>query len=648
MLFNLKSIIPEGSDLFQLTQSSRGEQEFLVDLLKRKKVGELHAILEEVKRYKAKVGTISDHLILRNSQTIIEQAQVMKELLSKNSSSELHFENASERITSLNESFLTHYDQMDKGLQTLEGVYETRRLASRYLKFLELKNQLVDTVSKPFDVEKASEMYKRCIESLQPESFQGLKFFDEAKDQVENSKTLISSECTTKLIKALDELSFTESRIYLFAFDHLQLMQIKIQEIANKAMRDNFSLIKEMFTDNLQLDSKNFKASLEGFFPRIEEVFAQIVRQSQRVWILEVSFFERMRSIKEKDLVSLFMLYFGKLINMIVQTFQKLVENKTKLPVNHEVIFLSSPIILKSIMDLVNKLYLFMIAHPTGNHQNQTTIDSLQEIVNKELPSLIEKEFEIVFSDKMDELAEVRGSILEEIQSPSSPVFNEGILDDLDNYFRLILLELQSYPARSHMIIGQVSSWFQEIFDSTVSLMNPEESHDDTFPSEHPQPNEISTFSRLYKMFYFLSHLSQHLSSLVLALPETEIPVPIEDLLNNLSAMMASLGKRFVQAAADSRVMGNRELLEIACSDESFVVSMTSLVDCRHWSTEELWVLQFLVGCRVNIAKDVAEFTGGRTQIDGSVSEEFNRVMDGYEPEDAEVYLVNQLRLLPG
>lgn len=648
MLFNLKTIIPETSELRELTEGARNGEEFLIHLLKRKKTTELHSILDETQRYKAKVGTISDHLILRNSHTIIEQAQVMRDLLNKNSSSEVHFETATEKIEALKEGFLDPHLKMEENVDRLASIYETRRLATRYQKFLELKTQLVDAVSKPFEVEKASELYKKCIDALDVEQFQGLKFFDESREQIENSKTLISADCTTRLTKALDELSFTESKIYLFAFDNMQLMQLKIQEIANKAMRDNFALIKEMFTDNLELDSKDLKGSLEGFFPRIHDTFSKIIKQSQRIWILEVSFYERMRSIKEKDLISLFILYYGKLINMIVQTFQKLVENKAKLPVNYEVIFLSSPIFMKSLVDLVHKLSLFIIAHPTGYHQNYITFESLQEVTNKELPSIIEKEFEVVFLDKLEELAEVRSTLLEEIQSTNCLGFQEGSIDELDNYFRLISLLLQNYPQKIQPYSVHLLAWFQEIFDSVVSIIKSDQLGKGEESSDPAQSSEVAEFLRLFKTFFLLSHLSGHLSTLVLTINEAEVPPAIEDILNQLSTMQASVGKRLVQAAASPQLLSQTSILDEVCSEGCFVRTLTSLVDCRSWSAEEIWVIQNLFIHKVMMHQESGEKRPSKSWIDSSVCQEFIKVIESFEPDGEEVYLVNQLRTLAG
>lgn len=646
MYFSLKTVIPESSELRDLATSNAKEDEFLVEILKQKKTSQLASLLEEVKRYKSKVGTISDHLILRNSQTIIEQAQVVRELLGKTVSSEVHFETAAEKIDAVSDKFVNQYEKMERELLALETNYQSRRLAGRYLKFLESKGALLDIVSKPFDIEKASEAYKRCMDCLYHNQFEGLKFFDEARDQVENSKTLIANECTSKLVKALEELSFTDSKKYLFAFDNLQLMQMKIQEIANKAMRENFALIKEMFTDSLDFDPKDLKGSLEKFVPRIQEIFTQIAQQSQRIWILEVSLYERKSSIKEKDLVSLFTLYFGKLISMIVQTFQKLVENKAKLPVNYELIFLSSSFFMKALNDLANRIYLFIISHPTGYHLNHITIASLTDLISKELPSIIQKEFENIFLEKIEEFLEVRVGVLEEIFSAAHATLKEETLEEINNFMGLLVYLLQGFSDKKEikkLVLTQLEGWLQGVFDSVFLLLSPEQNDEEELHHREPISAEAIKFASLYKMSSLLAKFTSHLHTVILSLSEDDFSPKLADTLNSHGSMAASLGKRLAQQVLLEKTLTQTDVLEEVCSCDTFLLTLGYLVDAKTWSDQEMNPFRFLLTCRILLAREEADFTRKRTSITASVNTDLAKALEGYELESEEVFIVNLL-----
>lgn len=643
-MFSLKDIIPEQSEFRPLENSETKAEDLVLEIVMRSPQDSLPALLEEIKRYKSKVGSISDHLLLRNSEGIIDQARAVDSALKQAESSDVHFELASAKIEVLEDQFLKPYEGVEKTLKKLEQGYKTHSLAVSYLKFIKAKTHLVELMSKTIDVEQASEAYLHCYHMMEDTSFEGLKHFEDFREQVESAKKLISAECSAKLSKSLEHLSFSETKQLLAAFDNMQLMQVKIQEVANKAMRDNFSYVKEIFTDSLKLDESDLRASFELFHPRIIKVIDDIVVNSQKIWILEVAFFEKRGSLKEKDLVTLFMLYFGKLVHMLVQTFQKLIENKSKLPINYQMIFLSSGVFLKELESLVQKLFIFIVSHPNGSETNHITIETLESTLKKDLPALLLKEFESILTSRMSKFLTFRQTLIQTITSPSHSTLPEPLLSELSNQLTFTIFLTLSTPSSVRLIYRQVAIWMQGLMDGMMSIMTGDDLDDYDMTSV-----SIAKVSRCFKICETIVRTKSAIAGVVASFDYVTMPEGYLDLINSLGAMLASVGKKICGSLNQRDALEETESLEEICSSDDFYDCILALLDCRTWSNSELNAFCFFYRCRILLDQGEEDFTRHTVVIDDTIKPDLAVLLADHQPEEeAETLIHSQLKLYCG
>lgn len=641
-MFSLKEIIPEGSKLRPLTNSQTGAKGLVMELMRDTPQDQLMSLLDEVKRYRSKVGSISDHLLLRNSEGIIEQARVVKDALKQAESSEVHFDLANSKIDFLEEQFLKPYEGVESSLKKLEQGYSTHSLAVNYMRFLKAKTHLIDLVSSTIDIDQASEAYLQCYHMMQQTSFEGLKHFENFREQIESAKILISAECGAKLVKSLDQLCFSETKQIMIALSKLHLMQVKIQEIANKAMRDNFSLIKEIFTDTLKLSESNLKESLDSFHPRICKVIDEIVVNSQKIWVLEVAFFEKKSTLKEKDLITLFMLYFNKLVHMLIQTFQKLIENKSKLPINYQMIYLSSGIFIKELSSMTHKLFTFIAAHPNGSDTNHITLETLEAVVNKDLPVLLSGQFQSIITARMNKFIIFRNKMLASTFSPDSVTLDDSWHIEIDNQLSFMHSLVKFTVDDRQFIYDQITNWMNAMFDSIMAHVN----GDDLEDLYVPMSINASLVCRCYKVTCILVRIKYHLSDLISTFTGIDMPPGLLDLINSHGAILASIGKKLCQSIRQADAMQQTDVIEEICVHDSFYVCLLAIMDCRSWSNTETVVFCFMYRSRLLIDQEVEYFTRGETQIDADIKTDLRGMLAEYEPNDqAETLICSQLKL---
>jgi len=77
------------------------------------------------------------------------------------------------------------------------------------------------------------------------------------------------------MTKAMDSFNFYEIKTIISALNNLQTLPIKLQEITNSYLKENFGLLKNCFTsniiENVDIDNKNLFIDMDVFINDFSE-----------------------------------------------------------------------------------------------------------------------------------------------------------------------------------------------------------------------------------------------------------------------------------------------------------------------------------------------------------------------------------------
>jgi hypothetical protein len=630
-MIKMEDIFPEESSLKSLANKEFDKQRFLVQVLSGSN-SDLNSLKEELSRLEKKVGSVSDGLILRNCQHIISGGREIEEKLQKSSEDHTLLQKAESKLKQIDTIFLSKLAKIEESSALLRNLYSAKRLSIGYQKLIHAIDKLENSLSKGFDPEASTDLYSKCIQNMHLHSFEGLNHFEQLKERLEASKKSIVSQLDPKLAKALETYNFIEARTCLNSYDNIGIMQTKVQEIANKTLRENFEIIKNLFTSQDSDSSQGEDvALLEKFEGLIDEMMAELLKNSMKIWVIEVTFYERRSSIKEKELVTLFALYFQKLQSVIVQTFKKLIENKSKFQASYGIIYLCEGYFNKAFKEMIERIFTFMISHCNGSQHDQLSLKDLSRLYQEELPAILMNEFQSILKNKFASWSDLRTRALQEVESNSVLVLTKDSISGFNRFTALLEHLFTVTPSERDFIIDQFYNWARTLFDSLISSSNPEDGEDaDPTPapskptqsaSQKPQP----ALCRLYKTSHLLTMLTQALLSIQSRCKQVSAGDKIEDMLNTLCGLRSSVGRKLVAAVGEAGIPSNEAwTLSAVFGHSEFESILAGIVLTRAvWAEKEIKALCYLSVAAMNINRGKKDFAPRQKPSQPEIVQEF-------------------------
>ena len=463
-MFNFPSIFQTDSRFEELGKPDYDKKTFLLSLLHKMDKSDLVSLRDELKGCEKKVSTLSDSLILRNSHNIIEEAKRIQDSFPHMNQDDDALVAALEKSEKLEAMFIEKYDRVESSHRILKNLYCLKKVASSYARFISLKNKLVQNLSKANDLEQNSELFLKCNQLIAANHFEELALFEDHYRELEEARKTLQADCEGKLNAALESLSFIDAKNIVVSLDNLGLLQSKVQEIAHVLIKENVAMIKELVTTDIEIDEQDKTPALELFQGKIKEMFGELLKNSQRIWVLEVSFFEKKDSIKEKSFASLFELFNKKMEIIFADTFRKLIELKAKFRNTHLAVFLNSGYIIRCLEEYIDKMYVFIATH---NNTNIMRKEEIAGLASPDLTSILHKEYLLLTKSMSEKTLELRQKYQTELRN-ASPRITASLLREMSGYSRLLSFLSKVNASQNDHNAAIAFTWVETVCSHTI------------------------------------------------------------------------------------------------------------------------------------------------------------------------------------
>jgi hypothetical protein len=209
-----------------------------------------------------------------------------------------NLENSKKKIASLKKNFSSRYENVQKIQIQLKNIYQTKFLLANYYKFIQNQASLSKMMQKKYDPVNASEFILKALELSEKNDFTGLKFYESKLASLKETHRQIVDDCETRMTKALEGFNFYEVKTIISALNNLQMLPVKLQEITNNYLKENFGTLRVCFTAGTEGFSGyenfcEFWSALEAFLASFEGGLEVILKNSKKIWTIECCSIEK-------------------------------------------------------------------------------------------------------------------------------------------------------------------------------------------------------------------------------------------------------------------------------------------------------------------------------------------------------------------